>query len=219
MSRKILLAAVCAVAVFVAPAAYAAEFKDKLCGSYFEKELVRKHYFGWGGKPADPMAIPSHNLRIAESKVTSSFSDKRALGVYATPKIFKSVWKSVDSWGEQTPIKVVVTVDGWHAFSFPSHVPTTNKEKHAEGFYDVFADGGTALRGHINPDLVSLIYAVKLPAGDGTFQRSVSFYSPEGDLILGLYATEGGKPQDKDAVGGFDRTWNAIKAMPRACKK
>lgn len=218
MSCKILMAALCA-AVVSTQGASAASFNEKICASYFEKQLVRNYYFGWGGKPADPMAIPSHTYRIVESKITSSFSDKKAIGVTATPKIFKEVWKSVDSWGEKTPIKIVITVDGWHAYAFPSHVPTTNKKEHAKGFYDIFADDGEGVRGHINPDLVSMIYAVKLPAGDGTFQRSVSFYSHGGDLIFGLYATEGGKPQNKDAIAGFDRTWDVISNMPRACKE
>jgi len=199
--------------------AQAKKFDENLCASYFDKQLVRKYYFGWGGKPADPMAIPSHNYRMAESKVSSSFSDQKALGTTSTPEVFKEVWKSVDAWGEDTPIKIVITVDGWQAFAYPTTVPVTRKEEHANGFYDVFADDGKGVRGHINPDLVSLIYAVKLPAGDGTFQRSLSFYGETGDLILGLYATEGGKPQNEAAIAGFDKSWDLLKSMPRACKK
>ncbi|MBL4639252.1 MAG: hypothetical protein JKY57_01855 [Kordiimonadaceae bacterium] len=201
-----------------AQAAKASKFNEELCASYFDKQLVRKAYFGWGGKPTDPMAIPSHTLRMVESKVTSSFSDKMALGINATPALFKEVWKSVDMWGEKTPIKVVITVDGWQAFAFPGHVPTTRKEDHANGFYDVFADDGSGLRGHISPKDVSLIYAVNLPAQDGTALRALSFYSQKGDLILGLYATEGGKPQNAEAIAGFDKSWDLLKSMPRACK-
>ncbi|PHR93674.1 MAG: hypothetical protein COA69_03300 [Robiginitomaculum sp.] len=192
---------------------------NELCGSVFDKTLVHDYYFVQDGHATDPMAIPSHDNKIVESKIVSSFSHEIAIGTYATPARFETVWKSVDTWGETTPIKVVVTVDGWHAFSFPSDVPTTRKEDHADGFYDVFANGGAGLRGHINPELVSMIYAVKLRASDDTYQRSLSFYGHGGDLILGLYASEGGKPQNADAIAGFNRSWNVIKAMPRSCKE
>lgn len=218
MFVKKLLMATCAAAC-LSNVSQAEKFDDKLCASYFEKQLLRQYYFGWGGKPTDPMPIPSHAYRIVESKVASAFSDQKALGVKANPKVFKQVWETVNTWGEDTPIKVVVTVDGWQAFSYPSNVPVTRKEEHAQGFYDVFADDGTGVRGHINPELVSLIYAVKLPANDGSYLRALSFYDDKGDLIIGLYASEGGKPQNQDAIAGFDRSWEFLKSMPRACSK
>lgn len=192
---------------------------SQLCGSVSDKALVQDYYFVQDGHATDPMAIPSHDNKIVESKIVSSFSNETAIGANATPARFETIWKSVDTWGETTPIKAVVTVDGWHAFSFPSTVPTTRKGEHADGFYDVFADNGAGLRGHINPELVSMIYAVKLRANDDTYQRSLSFYGHGGDLILGLYASEGGKPQNADAIAGFNRSWNVMKAMPRSCKK
>lgn len=219
MTFKYTVGALCGLSALAAAGPLSAKQDDKLCAGYFDKQVVRNAYFGWGGNPTAPMAIPSHTLRVVESKVTSSFNDRQAIGTPATEDRFKQVWQSIDTWGAEEKVSAVITVDGWHAFAFPVTVPMTRKVEHAAGFYDVFSADEKQVRGHINPDEVSLIYATHLPAGNGTAQRAISFYGPGGDLIIGLYATEGNKVQNPKLIEGFNRTWELIKSMPRACAK
>ncbi len=188
-----------------------------LCAGYFEKQIVRNHFFGYGGNPASPPPIPSHDLRLVETKVVSSLSHKQAVGAVANPERFADVWETINAWGAEKNVNVVVTIDGWHAFSFPSKAPAAHQD--SNGRYAVSADNGAGVRALIDPELLSYIYAIRLPAANGRALRNVSFYDKKGDLVFALHASEAGKEEDPELIAAFDRTWSVIEAMPAACSE
>lgn len=216
--KKFNLCACLASVLVTIGAASNATANDDLCASYFDKQIVRNNFFGYGGNPASPPPIPSHDLRLIETKVVSSLSRRQAVGAPATRERFAEVWKSIDAWGADKNVNLVVTVDGWHAFAFPSKVPITQPSDGGD-FYDIYADNGEGVHTHINPDLLSYIYAINLPANNGRALRNVSFYDKKGDLVFAIHATEAGKEEDPDLIKAFDKTWSVIAAMPAACNE
>ncbi len=186
-----------------------------LCATADEAALVRKFYTET--RPGAPLPIPGRKLDLPESKIASGLSADLAIGIDGSPERLADVWRTIDDWGADTPVRVVVSIDGWHPFDFPSKVPVT-QAKHNPGFYDVYADNGDGVHIHINPDDVNLIYAANVPAPDGTAGRSVNLYDSDGRLIIGVYASSGGKPENADAVAGFNGTWALLASLPRACE-
>ena len=193
-----------------------ATYDPDLCADSYDKFMVREYYQQF--MPAAPPPIPSRNLALVESKIVSGLRPSDSIGAMASREVYEKIWKTIDTWGADNDITLVITVDGFHAWAFPSRVPIT-KTPAPEAFYDMYADDGDGVHAHINPDLLSMIYAVRLPAADGQLLRAVNFYSKAGDLVVGVYATEPGKQRAVAVVEGFERTWAAIEALPRACKK
>ncbi|MEM9570374.1 MAG: ChuX/HutX family heme-like substrate-binding protein [Pseudomonadota bacterium] len=193
-----------------------AEPDDSLCATYFEKQIVRNHYFGYGGNPAAPPPIPSHDLRLVETKVVSALPATMAVSAQATPKRFNKIWNTIDAWGADKDVKIIITVDGWHAFAYPGKVPIT-KAKSRNGFYVIESEGGAGMRHKINTRELSSVYAVKLEASNGRSLRNVSFYDKRGDLVFAVHATEPGYDEDPDLVAAFDQTWAVVDQMPSAC--
>ena len=188
--------------------------QTQLCADSYEKFLVRDWYRKY--QPGAPLPIPSRELELVETKIASGLPPSQSIGVAASRERFEAIWQSIDTWGEDNRINIVITVDGYHAFNFPSKVPVTQATDHPV-LYDAYADRGNGVHGHLNPDLMSMVFASKVPARDGTSLRAVSFYDQDGDLIAGLYASEPGKPTNETVLAGFERTWNLIAGMPRAC--
>ena len=187
-----------------------------LCADSSDKSIVRDYYNKI--QPAASPPIASRDLALVETKIVSGLPPSQAVGAVSNRERYEQIWQTIDSWGAENTINIVVTVDGFHAFSFPSKVPVTTAH-HDGGYYNSFSDGGNGVRAHINPDLVSLVYAVKLPAADGSFLRAVNFYDEYGDLIWGLYATEPDKSRAEQVSTGFVKTWKTIASLPQACKK
>ncbi len=188
-----------------------------LCATSEEAARVQEFYAET--RPGAVLPIPGRKLNLVESKVASGLSPQHAVGVDGTPERLAEIWRSVDAWGEETNVRAVVSIDGWHPFDFPSKTPVT-QEKHSAGFYDVYADGGKGVHIHLKPEDIKLIYAANLPGTDGSATRSVNLYDSDGRLVLGVYASKAGNADfDAAAVEGFSGSWDVIASMPRACAR
>ena len=80
----------------------------------------------------------------------------------------------------------------------------------------MYADDGKGVHGHITPQEVDQIWALQLPTVEADkFTRILGFYGKDGNLIVGLYVSEGVKDFDPKAVEGFERTRELLKKQPR----
>lgn len=177
---------------------------------------VIQHYYAKTRPGAPPPAV-SRLYRMNEASVVSALDQAHAYGVRSNRVLFEEVWKSVDAWGADTRIGIVFTSGGMHAWNFPSKVPQTWPSS-SPIWYDMYADNGDGVHGHITPQEVDQIWTVQLPTKEADkFTRILGFYDKQGDLIVGLYVSEGTKPFDPKAVVGFERTRELLKSQPRIC--
>ena len=183
-----------------------------LCADADEKRLVSEFYTLQ--LPGAPTSVASRELGLVEARIASSLPASQAVGAVASRDRFERIWKMIDHWGAENWINMLVSLDG--GSNFRSKVPVTHTPV-LEAFYDMKADSGKGFSGHINPDLVSSIYAVKIPAADGAFVRAVNFYDLDGDLLVGLYATGAGEQGSEELINGFQATWDVLAGMPAAC--
>ena len=204
----------CGLTVGIAHSA-GSTYDPALCADSFDKSMVRDFYRLL--QPGAPPPIPSRELALVETKIVSGLPPSESTGTAASREIYEQIWKTIDTWGGENRITLVVTVDGFHAWAFPSQVPITRTPA-PEAFYDMYAQGDDGVHAHINPDLISMIYAVRLRARNGEYLRAVNFYGENGHLVVGVYATEPGKQRADRVVEGFERTWDAIEALPGACR-
>lgn len=185
------------------------------CANADDAKVVRNHYANI--RPAAPPPAVGRLYRMKEATVVSAVEAEHAYGVRSNPMFFEEVWKSIDAWGADTRIGLVFTSGGLHAWNFPSKVPQTWPTTDLL-FYDMYADGGNGVHGHITQYDVDQIWALQLPTKEaGKFTRILGFYNPQGDLIVGLYVSEGVKDFDPKAVAGFERTRELLKTQPRIC--
>lgn len=185
------------------------------CASADDAKVIQ-HYYAQT-RPGAPPPPVSRLFRMKEATVVSALDAKQAYGVRSNRLFFDQVWKSVDAWGAETKIGIVFTSGGMHAWNFPSTVPQTQASSSLI-WYDMYADKGAGVHGHITPQEVDQIWAMKLPTKEADkFTRILAFYGKEGDLIVGLYVSEGVKAFDPKAVAGFEKTWELLKTQPRIC--
>lgn len=185
------------------------------CASADDARIVQQYYRDV--RPAAPPPAVGRLFRMKETAVVSAIDPAHAWGVRSDPVFFEQVWKSIDGWGADTKIGLVFTSGGLHAWNFPSTVPQT-WETTDQLFYDMYADKGAGVHGHITQYDVDQIWALQLPTKEeGKFTRILSFYNTQGDLIVGLYVSEGTKAFDPKAVAGFERTRELLKTRPRTC--
>jgi len=185
------------------------------CASADEAATIRHYYDKI--RPGAPPPVPGRLYRMKEATVVSALPAERAYGVRSSPLLFDRLWKSVDAWGAETQVGLVFTSGGHHAWNFPSKVPITQASTSA-AMYDMYADGGNGVHGHITQSDVDSIWALELPgAKAGEFTRILAFYDADGDLILGIYVSAAGKDFDARALQGFERTKVLLQAEPRIC--
>jgi putative heme iron utilization protein len=185
------------------------------CASSDDAKVIRNYYAQT--RPGAPPPAVGRLYRMPEATVVSALEEGHAYGVRSNRLLFDEVWKSVDAWGADTRIGIVFTSGGMHVWNFPSKVPQTQSSS-TPIWYDMYADGGAGVHGHITPQEVDQIWAVQLPTKEaGKSTRILGFYSKQGDLIVGLYVSEGVKAFDPKAVEGFERTRELLKGHPRIC--
>ncbi|MFT3763004.1 MAG: ChuX/HutX family heme-like substrate-binding protein [Pseudoxanthomonas sp.] len=185
------------------------------CASSDDAKVIR-HYYD-EVRPAAPPPAVGRLFRMKETRVVSALKPEHAYGVRSNRLFFEDVWKSVDAWGADTKIGIVFTSGGMHVWNFPSKVPQTQSTS-TPIWYDMYADEGAGVHGHITPQEVDQIWALQLPTKEaGKFTRILGFYDKQGDLIVGLYVSEGVKDFDPKAVAGFERTRELLKRQPRLC--
>lgn len=168
-------------------------------------------------RPGAPPPVASRLYRIPEATVASALPATQAYGVRSSVLLFDQVWKSIDAWGADTMVGLVFTSGGKHAWNFPSKVPVTQATT-SKFMYDMYADEGRGVHGHITQSDVDSIWALQLPgAKAGEFTRILGFYDTKGDLIVGIYVSAAGKEFDPKAVQGFEKTHELLKTQPAIC--
>lgn len=188
-----------------------------LCATPDDAKVVQ-HYYG-KVRPGGPPPAAARLFRMREATLVSALHPDHAYGVRSNRLFFEQVWKSVDGWGKDTKIGLVFTSGGLHAWNFPSTVPQTQATT-TPIWYDMYADDGAGVHGHVTPSDVEQIWALQLPTQEpGKFTRILAFYNPQGDLIVGLYVSEGVKDFDPKAVAGFERTRELLRTQPRICQR
>lgn len=193
-----------------------AEAQD-LCATPDDARVIQHYYADI--RPGGPPPAAARLFRMKEATVASAFHSDHAYGVRSNRRFFEEVWKSVDGWGEDTRIGLVFTSGGMHAWNFPSSVPVTQASS-SPIWYDMYADGGDGVHGHITPQEVEQIWALQLPTTQpDRFTRILAFYGKDGHLIVGLYVSEGVKDFDPKAVEGFERTRELLRTHPRICRR
>lgn len=186
------------------------------CADPFEKAVVREYYNKI--RPAAALSIVSRAYRMPESVIASALPPTWSVGTETTEDMVHKIWRSIDEWGDKTKVGLVFTSGGTHAFNFSGSVPMTG-ELEDDGFHDIYADGGDGVHGHIFTPAVKSVYAATLPTPVGTYTRMVGFYNEAGNLVIGVYASEGSGKGDAAAIEGFKKTRALIASMPRSCKK
>lgn len=187
------------------------------CATSADKLRVKQYYEK--EHPGAAMSMPSRLLDVPELVISSALPAEQSIGVVATPRITKDVWKTIDAWGADTTIKLVFASGGKHAFVFPTLVPITQPERtHPKGYLDMYADGGKGIHAHLQLAHVKAIYATDY-AGEAADKRTraVSFYGQDGNLILGVFASIYDEEQRPRAIEGFAKSWDSIKSLPRVC--
>lgn len=212
MKRTLLLS----LAMLLTTQSTAFTAEKMICASSSQTKKVMAFYTKT--RPGAVTPIPARRLNVPEAVIASGVEGTYSVGVRATPEIVSNVWATIDAWGARTKVGLVLTSEGPHAYDFPSLVPISLPDD-GSGFIDMEADGGRGVHGHIFKSTIQSIYAVKLPDNKGGFSRLVSFYGPNGHLVLGVYASKAGGYGDKNAITGFAKSWDLIKSLPRACKK
>lgn len=187
-----------------------------ICATPAQKIFIQDYYTA--KRPGVPLPVPSRYFEVPEAVVASALPAEISLGTAATPDVVRTVWSSIDAWGAETSVTLVVSPTSQHAFAFPSLVPIT-QERSNPGYISVYADNGDGVHSHIQLDRVAAIFATDLPTDKPEFRtRGVSFFGADGHLIVGVYASIREGAFDQRAVDGFAATWSLIESMPRLCQ-
>lgn len=191
-----------------------ADLKYARCASASVASIVRESYRADIG---EPLAVVARNLEIPEFLVASSLAKENKRIIAATPQRIKDVWKSIDTWGKDTKIRIIMTMGGEHVMDFPSTVPVAQEDLD-DGWIDIFANDGFGVRGHLWLDNVDTIAATDIIGKDKKKRtKGISFYANDGTLIVGLYASIAHKTFDEKAVKAFEHTWGVLSALPQRC--
>lgn len=185
------------------------------CATAQEKEIARK---GAAEFPGAPVAIGSRFLGMKEFTFASALPQEISIGAWITGDEVAQLWKSIDAWGKDTMVRVVISPQSEHAFSLYGKVPTTQSIADP-GYLDVYADEGKGIHSHIQLDKVAAVYATDLPSEDPTRRtRGINLYDHNGHNIIGVYASIMRYDPDPAAVAGFERTREIIRRMQPACQ-
>ncbi|PZU51254.1 MAG: hypothetical protein DI568_01250 [Sphingomonas sp.] len=210
-----MLPAVLLAALFYTAPLAAGPGVQPACATTEQARNIRDYYSSM--RPGVPLPVPSRYFNVTEFVVASALPPEQALGASATPEIVKQIWATIEGWGAATKVTLVLSPNSRHAFAFPSLVPTTQPNPKS-GYMDVYADDGRGVHSHIQLDQVAAIYATDVPAKNPASRtRGISFFGPNGDLVLGVYASINQDSFDAKAVEGFARSWSAIADLPRLC--
>lgn len=183
------------------------------CATYEQAQKVQSTYATVTGAP---LAVVSRIVNLPEVLVATGVPKENRLSIHASPDISKKIWASIDGWGAQTNIRMVYTMGGGHVLDFPSKVPIAGPDLD-DGWIDIYADNGDGVHGHLWLERIASIHAIDIPGADDVRTRTISFYGPDGKLVLGLYASITTKKFDQSAVDGFAKTQTLIASMPQLC--
>jgi len=205
------------ISAFLLTAAFAAPALagTPACATVEQASNIKTYYEKT--RPGVPLTVASRFFNVPEFAIASGLPAALSIGTAVTPEQVKTIWSSIDAWGATTRVSLVVTPGSKHAFAFPSLVPITQKDA-KDGYIDVYADEGRGVHSHIQLDQVAAVYATELADPKPGFKtRAISFFGPDGHLVIGVYASIKSDPFDDKAVAGFERTRALIASMPRIC--
>jgi putative heme iron utilization protein len=200
MNLRILAFAALLATTLEAPAA-------PFCATPEQAQMVRAAY---ASKPQPPIFMAADKLKLAEAVIASGLDPAQAIGVPGSE--FARVWASIGSWDKATTL----IRQGGHVFEIASRVPGGKpSDRPGSKFFNL--DRGTALNGHLRPDLVSAIYALRLEGAEGPL-RGLVFMDQTGAGVFGVFTGEG--PEQPPAViAQFEQTWKLLQSLPPACPK
>ena len=175
------------------------------CATAEQAKAVRALY---AQAPQPPTFMAAEKLGLPESVVASALGDTQAVGVPGSE--FASVWASLGTWDKATTL----IRQGGHVFEVASRIPAGKpSERPGSKFFNL--EHGTALNGHLRPDLVGAIYALRLEGGEGPL-RGLVFLDEAGASVFGVFTGEG-RDQPPAVIAQFEKTWALLASLPRAC--
>lgn len=193
-----------------------AQVKSAPCATPEQAKNIRAYYEKL--RPGVPVSVASRYFNVPESIIASGLPEAEFVGTASNAALADEIWKSIESWGADAQVSLVVAPNGKHAFAFPSLVPIDQNDS-SDGYLDVYADSGKGVHSHIQIAEISAIYAHDVPNEDPKVRtRGVSFFGPQGDLIIAVYASIRSGPVDPKAAAGFARTWDLIKSKQQICR-
>lgn len=199
-----------------APETAAPEIADTglACADPAQTERIRKEVKDY---PGDPVAIVARDLELTEFTAVSGFFPEMQVGARIDAKQFEDFWKSIESWGADTMVRLVISPSSAHAFIVHGKVPMIQPDADP-GYLDVYADEGRGIHSHIQMSKIAAVYATDIPTEDPAFRtRGINFLDHDGHSVIGVYASIKKYEPDAKAVEGFERTRTLVAALPRAC--
>jgi putative heme iron utilization protein len=159
-------------------------------------------------KPHKQTFMAAAELKVPESVIASGLPAGMAVGVAGSE--FQKVWAALQEW----ELATTLLRQGGHVFEVVSRIPAGKmSDRPGSKFFNL--EHSTALNGHLRPDLVGAIYAVKLEGGEGPL-RAVLFLDQAGESTFGVFTGEGGN-QPPAVAAQFEKTWALLKTLTPAC--
>ena len=183
------------------------------CATEAEADDVTAYFADNHGLPA----IAAQRLGLAETVVASALPAGDAIGTDAG--IFNDVWTRLT---ELDSALILVLKEG-HVFEMrgpiPPGTPSTRSNYFNVEFPEEEAGAGDpdGFSGHLRPDLLTAIYAFKLPGEGGVPVRSLFFYGPSGNSDFGVVLAAGESEESAANRAAFEEIWQMIAAAPRLC--
>ncbi|WBX85140.1 ChuX/HutX family heme-like substrate-binding protein [Sphingosinicella microcystinivorans] len=206
-----LLAAACTAPADTAPKAAST---GPVCADSARTERIRKEVKAY---PGDPIAIVARDLELSEFTTASGLFPEMQVGALIDAQQFQDLWKSIESWGADTMVRLVISPSSAHAFIVHGKVPMIQPDADP-GYLDVYADEGRGIHSHIQMSKIAAVYATDIPTEDPAFRtRGINFLDHDGHSVIGVYASIKTYEPDAKAVEGFERTRALVAALPRAC--
>lgn len=208
-----------ALSALTLPAA-AEAYATGQCAGTLQKEQILAHY---KAAPASPPLVVQRIFNINEETVVSALPESMAVGTDAKH------FAEVTALFADIPGQIQYVVEAADTVSkFFGPITKVNDTVDDDVWFDLISEGvlengDNGLMIHLRPENLSTIYAVDLPGGemaDGTVRegatRAVIFYGKDGRSAIGIYVTlvSDGTPE---AVAAFDKVFEKVKSLPRAC--
>lgn len=157
----------------------------------------------------EPTALPfmaAPVLQMPEAMFAAAMPADRSIGVSA--RHFETVWRTLPAWGEVT----AVILKGGSVFEIASQVPPGAPSDRSK-FFNL---KGAPLAGHLRPDLMTAIHALRVPTAEGVIE-GVYFYGPGGEGLFGLFIAGEGRTPSAAQQAAFAATWETLAALPPRC--
>ena len=158
--------------------------------------------------PAPMPFAAAPQLKLPEIQVAGAIPAAFNAGADGTQ--WRAVWDSLTQWDHA----MVLILKGGNVFEISTRIAKGEPSTRSK-FFNL---GEASLSGHLRPDLITAIHALKLPTKEG-FARGVLFYDASGDSVYGVFLPGEGKEPPAEDIAKFDQTWNLVKGLPQRCGK